>query len=68
MIELPGIVIIYPKYTYRLRFTKFNGDICTYSGSGNTEEEAKAPVLREAAKDGWTQPKWWQWWRVRDYN
>lgn len=31
-----------------------------------TAEEATSRALNMARKQGWTQPKWWQWWRWND--
>jgi hypothetical protein len=33
---------------------------------GPTSDEAVVRCNRLAAREGWTPPKWWQWWRHRD--
>lgn len=33
---------------------------------GDTEQEAKDECEREARKQGWTPPRWWQFWRLND--
>lgn len=29
----------------------------------DTREEAKLGAFRAAVENGWTRPRWWQWWR-----
>jgi hypothetical protein len=31
-----------------------------------TPEAAWEAVVATAQRDGWTPPRWWQWWRKRD--
>lgn len=51
----------------RIVFTSFCGKRATYSVSGcETFADATFQVVQFALADGWTQPRWWQWWRWHD--
>ena len=42
------------------------GDRRLIEAQGVSEPEACAACIAIAEADGWTPPKWWQWWRRRD--
>ena len=54
-------------YGYDITYTDFWGCSTTCGVSGcPTLEMAKKEALELAESDGWTPPKWWQWWRWND--
>jgi len=55
------------KYSQEITYTDFWGckTTCGVIGYENIEE-AKKDAVYLAEKDGWTNPKWWQWWRRND--
>lgn len=55
------------KYSAEITYTSFNGGSTTCGVDGcETQEQAWYEALELAYMDGWTQPKWWQWWRWGD--
>lgn len=54
-------------YSQDITYTDFWGrkTICGVSGV-ETSEIAKQQAIELAEMDGWTNPKWWQWWRWED--
>jgi len=56
-----------PTWGYEVRWTEFNGDEQRLSSDGHiTLDDAKRHAFGCASLCGWTQPKWWQWWRRND--
>lgn len=54
-------------YGQNITYTDFWGNKTTFGVDGcDTPEEAIAQALELARDDGWTAPKWWQWWRWED--
>ncbi|MDE2096884.1 MAG: hypothetical protein KGL39_06515 [Patescibacteria group bacterium] len=54
-------------YGQTIMWTDFRGDVTTITYSGfPTIEEARKCVIESAARQGWTPPKWWQYWRWND--
>jgi hypothetical protein len=55
------------KYGYEIRYTDFWGakTTCGVDGYDNSDD-ARNDVVELAKMDGWTNPKWWQWWRIND--
>lgn len=53
-------------YSYGITWTKRDGTVCTTSGTGYYEREVRKQVLRSVIRQGWTYPRWWQWWRWDD--
>ena len=54
-------------YGCEIRHTQWGGTRTTYSVSGcKTVHEAIRQATALALLDGWTNPKWWQWWRRND--
>jgi hypothetical protein len=55
------------KYGQGLAWTDITGRHHEITVSGcDTWEEAAREVIRLAEKDGWTPPRWWQFWRWND--
>lgn len=56
-----------PTYGQTIRWTELNGTKSTVSVENcPTRQEALQSALRSAKAFGWTEPKWWQWWRWED--
>ena len=54
-------------YGQDITYTDFGGSKTTYGVSGcTTMEEAREQAIDLARGDGWTPPRWWQWWRRGD--
>ncbi len=54
-------------YGWHIKWTKLDGSIERFSVEGAPSlEEAQRQVEEWATRNGWTPPKWWQWWRWRD--
>lgn len=54
-------------HDFAVRWTKFDGTTETAAVSGcESEAEARREAFRIARKNGWTPPRWWQWWRWGD--
>ena len=55
------------KYGQDITYTDFWGreTICGCNGH-DTLEEAQKEAIEMAKLDGWTPPKWWEWWRRKD--
>lgn len=50
-----------------IRWTDFNGNRYSHQVDGYfTPREARKASLRGAIRQGWTYPRWWQWWRWDD--
>lgn len=55
-------------HDFEFRWTHRDGSVNTYACMGyGTPEEARRDAERRAIMHGWTPPKWWQWWRRKDY-
>jgi hypothetical protein len=54
-------------YGQYITYTDIMGNKTTCGVSGcETPEQAKAEAVELAKMDGWTNSKWWQWWRTGD--
>lgn len=51
------------RITYIFQWTHFDGTREVWSFSNFTREEADTA----AEQAGWKPPRWWQWWRRRDW-
>ena len=56
------------QYSYELHWTPtWGGGTTTYGVTCcRSQEDAWAIVVAMAERDGWTPPRWWQWWRRGD--
>lgn len=55
------------KHGWIVSWTERRGDRSQVTVDGfDTPEEAFATAIRDAKAFGWTEPKWWQWWRRYD--
>ena len=55
------------EYGFSITWTKRDKSITTVKVYDHaTLESAKNAAIKSAAFFGWTQPKWWQWWRRED--
>ena len=59
-------------YGATVRWTRRNGQVSEYrltdfSNVGDLEVELKH-IRRRIEREGWTPPRWWQWWRRHDTN
>ena len=54
-------------YEYSITYTElFRGKTSCGCMGESSQEEAIKETVELAKLDGWTQPKWWQFWRWRD--
>jgi hypothetical protein len=54
-------------YGQNITYTDFFGNKTTCGVDGcETPEQALREAVELAEGDGWTNPKWWQWWRRGD--
>jgi hypothetical protein len=54
-------------YGQDITYTDFWGSKTTCGVSGlDTPDEALNEALKLAKLDGWSPPRWWQWWRRND--
>lgn len=53
-------------YTRSVKWTNFDGAGGSWSVQAETPEKAMMLALAASIRDGWTPPKWWQWWRWGD--
>jgi hypothetical protein len=57
----------YPLYGQKVIETDFGGDKRIWESHGHTNAfEARKFAFDMAKKDGWKEPKWWQFWRWGD--
>jgi len=55
------------KYGWTFRWTEKNGNqSCITVRDYSSAREAFEAALGSAIAFGWTEPKWWQWWRRYD--
>lgn len=55
-------------YGYSYRWTDFDGTITQISASGYEDSElCRLDGLAAAKRLGWTERRWWQFWRSADY-
>jgi len=54
-------------YAQEIKWTKYNKQQQKVIIRGcNSVDEARAKIMVWAYDNGWTNPKWWQWWRKND--
>lgn len=54
-------------YGFTIESTDSNGSKSRWHVNGHlAPDTAREECLRLAREDGWTMPKWWQWWRWSD--
>ena len=57
---------------YAFRWTQIDGTICGIQAKGADYSDKEAlreawfDALQSALLSGWTEPRWWQWWRKND--
>ncbi len=54
------------RYGKTIRWTDWLGSHVVSVDDCKTPEEANTKVYEFAREQGWTPPKWWQWWRWGD--
>ena len=53
-------------YGFNITWRQKNGETSVTVRGRDTLEEAKQDCIESAKHFGWTNPKWWQWWRWGD--
>lgn len=58
---------VYNGFGWHIKWTKIDGSVETFAVDGaDSVSAAQEKAIKWAARNGWTPPKWWQWWRRRD--